>query len=190
MGTNVYWPITKWSNYIRSKITKPNSANTTPLTCLSVVMEISFLCPRWGGNSDYLYNMVRDADFYIFYFKTVSCPYNQIKHDKKQCPYAHNWQDFRRVPDIYNYAPEVCEHWKTDTLLMITVKAAQNKLTVINVTVGRNCIIIPWFSRWNLVLIMRNAPKELICPFYHNDLDKRYSFWEIFWGNSIFTEDF
>ncbi len=30
-------------------------------------------------------------DFFMFYFKTVWCPYNIKKHDKAKCVYAHNW---------------------------------------------------------------------------------------------------
>ena len=33
------------------------------------------------------------------------CPYNFTEHDKSYCVYAHNWQDYRRKPHIYNYDP-------------------------------------------------------------------------------------
>ena len=36
-----------------------------------------------------------NADFYMFFFKTVWCPWSH-DHDKENCVYAHNWQDLRR----------------------------------------------------------------------------------------------
>lgn len=44
--------------------------------------------------------MTKDFDFYMFYFKTEWCPFNK-EHNKAQCDYAHNWQDFRRKPSIF-----------------------------------------------------------------------------------------
>lgn len=38
-----------------------------------------------------IHNYVKDADFYIFYYKTEMCPYNFTEHDKSFCVYAHNW---------------------------------------------------------------------------------------------------
>lgn len=53
----------------------------------------------------------KDADFYMFYFKTEWCPFNK-EHNKAQCDYAHNWQDFRRKPHIFDYnAMDLCENW-------------------------------------------------------------------------------
>lgn len=37
-----------------------------------------------------IHNMKRDADFWMFYFKTEWCPFNK-EHNKAQCVYAHNW---------------------------------------------------------------------------------------------------
>lgn len=37
-----------------------------------------------------IHKMERDDDFYMYYFKTEWCPYNQ-EHNKAQCVYAHNW---------------------------------------------------------------------------------------------------
>ena len=54
-----------------------------------------------------------DADFFIFHYKTVMCPFNQNKHDKSSCVYAHNWQDFRRKPQEIRYEPVPCQNWKT-----------------------------------------------------------------------------
>ena len=129
-----------------------------------------------------LHNMNRDADFYIFYFKTVSCPFNQIKHDKKQCPYAHNWQDFRRVPDIYNYAPDVCEHWKTDVFFDDYSEGCPKQIHCDKCHGWKELYYHPLIFKVKPCPYNEKCSKELICPFYHNDLDKRYSFlFKYFW---------
>ena len=45
----------------------------------------------------------RDHDFYTFHFKTQWCPYQEKDHNREQCVYAHNWQDYRRKPYLYSY---------------------------------------------------------------------------------------
>lgn len=53
----------------------------------------------------------RDADFYIFHFKTVWCPYNEEDHERSDCVYAHNWQDYRRKPSLFSYSKDLCKSW-------------------------------------------------------------------------------
>lgn len=58
-----------------------------------------------------IHYMQKDADFYMFYFKTEWCPFNR-EHNKAQCDYAHNWQDFRRKANLFDYnAFELCANW-------------------------------------------------------------------------------
>jgi len=42
--------------------------------------------------------MEKDADFYMYHFKTAWCPYPENYHqqpkERADCVYAHNWQDF------------------------------------------------------------------------------------------------
>jgi hypothetical protein len=52
----------------------------------------------------------QNEDFFIFYFKSVWCPFNHA-HDKSSCVYAHNWQDYRRSPAHYQYSDNVCSVW-------------------------------------------------------------------------------
>ena len=52
-----------------------------------------------------------DDNFIKYKFKTVFCPYLS-HHDKSECVYAHNIQDLRREPTIYNYRPEDCKGWE------------------------------------------------------------------------------
>ena len=58
-----------------------------------------------------------DADFYLYHFKTVWCPYREDDHDRKVCLYAHNWQDYRRKPNKFSYSHKMCPNWKTDTFI-------------------------------------------------------------------------
>lgn len=57
---------------------------------------------------DILEMMEHDADFYMFHFKTVWCPFSEKEHQRDVCVYAHNWQDFRRKPHIYLYNKDQC----------------------------------------------------------------------------------
>ena len=57
-----------------------------------------------------IHKLSRNHDFYLFYFKTIWCPFNN-QHDKSSCIYAHNWQDFRRCPINYNYTETLCNQW-------------------------------------------------------------------------------
>lgn len=34
-----------------------------------------------------------------------------VRHDRGNCPYAHNIQDYRRNPRDYKYLPEKCAAW-------------------------------------------------------------------------------
>lgn len=53
----------------------------------------------------------KDTDFYIFHFKTVWCPHEERTHEKDRCVYAHNWQDYRRKPNIFSYSKDFCSVW-------------------------------------------------------------------------------
>jgi hypothetical protein len=37
--------------------------------------------------------------------------YLLFSHERANCPYAHNYQDFRRSPKDYKYLPEKCDSW-------------------------------------------------------------------------------
>lgn len=57
-----------------------------------------------------LHNLQKDTHFYVNKYKTVYCPYI-YEHDRNQCIYAHNPQDFRRSPLLYKYEPSQCPNW-------------------------------------------------------------------------------
>lgn len=68
----------------------------------------------------------KNADFYMFYFKTVWCPWSE-DHDKESCVYAHNWQDLRRKPHTCNYQKELCPNWQIDDFIRSYSDGCQNE---------------------------------------------------------------
>lgn len=58
----------------------------------------SFAHHEFDIKAELIHNLEFDQDFYLFYYKTIWCPFNYINHDRAICVYAHNWQDFRRKP--------------------------------------------------------------------------------------------
>ena len=67
---------------------------------------------------DQLHRMEFDSDFYMFYFKTEWCPFVNSNHNKAKCDYAHNWQDFRRKPHLFDYSPlDLCQNWQAGTFI-------------------------------------------------------------------------
>lgn len=67
---------------------------------------------------DLIHNFEYDDDFYMFHFKTVWCPFNLTQHDKALCVYAHNWQDYRRKPQSFQYDPLPCSNWKSTDFIV------------------------------------------------------------------------
>ncbi len=59
----------------------------------------------------------KDSDFFMFYFKTIWCPYSDTTHPRDSCVYAHNWQDYRRKPHLYDYDKEQCSNWQMKTFV-------------------------------------------------------------------------
>mmetsp|Transcript_6120 Transcript_6120/g.5479 ORF Transcript_6120/g.5479 Transcript_6120/m.5479 type:complete len:106 (+) Transcript_6120:775-1092(+) len=50
-----------------------------------------------------LHTMVMNEEFYLYKYKTVSCPYI-TDHNRNECIYSHNAQDFRRSPREKRYS--------------------------------------------------------------------------------------
>lgn len=64
-----------------------------------------------------IHQMTKDADFYMYYYKTEFCPFNK-EHNKSQCVYSHNWQDFRRKPNVFEYDHKhLCDNWRAGTFI-------------------------------------------------------------------------
>ena len=72
--------------------------------------------------------MEHDDDFYMFHFKTVWCPFNteSREHYREKCVYAHNWQDFRRKPHVFEYDPrKPCEFWNRNQEIKLYWKGCE-----------------------------------------------------------------
>lgn len=54
----------------------------------------------------------RNESFYLYSFKTILCPYDSY-HDKANCVYAHNYQDYRRNPLYFTYDKKHCHNWNS-----------------------------------------------------------------------------
>lgn len=58
-----------------------------------------------------LNKMKFDNNFLIYSYKTIFCPFSKKSHNKVDCPYAHDLEDFKR-PYFENLKPFLCENWK------------------------------------------------------------------------------
>ena len=106
----------------------------------------------------------------MFYYKTAFCPFNLTKHDPSKCVYAHNWQDYRRPPNMYNYQPVVfislfslasIGRQKTTFLYRTTPVAVRSDTTATCVTAGRNKNIILHTTKRSSVKF-RDARRDLV----------------------------
>lgn len=61
---------------------------------------------------DLIHRLPKDTNFFMFYFKTEWCPFRK-DHHKADCVYAHNWQDFRRKPHLFQYQKTKCDNWRS-----------------------------------------------------------------------------
>eukprot|EP01017_Pseudomicrothorax_dubius_P043218 TRINITY_DN7154_c0_g1_i6.p1 TRINITY_DN7154_c0_g1~~TRINITY_DN7154_c0_g1_i6.p1 ORF type:complete len:337 (+),score=23.83 TRINITY_DN7154_c0_g1_i6:72-1082(+) len=120
-----------------------------------------------------IHNLEYDDDFYMFYFKTVLCPFNLTQHDKAQCVYAHNWQDFRRKPQLHAYEPIACPNWKSTDFVLNYEDGCP---------LGFNCgKCHGWKELEYHPLNFKTKPcgskscqKGRDCPFFHSPREKRY----------------
>ena len=106
----------------------------------------------------------------MFYYKTAFCPFNLTKHDPSKCVYAHNWQDYRRPPNMYNYQPVVfislfslasIGRPKTTSQSLTTPVVARSDITAICVMVGRNRSITLHTTKLSNVKL-RGARRDLV----------------------------
>ena len=115
-----------------------------------------------------------DDDFFLFHYKTVMCPFNQNKHDKSTCVYAHNWQDFRRRPQEVKYEAIPCNNWKTSDFVTNYQDGCVN---------GVNCNKCHGWKEFDYHPLNwmtkpcprgKNCNKKRDCTFYHTVNEKRF----------------
>ena len=114
-----------------------------------------------------------DEDFFLYYFKTGWCPFNH-EHNKAACVYAHNWQDFRRKPHLFQYSNELCPNWQSETFISEYKEGCIYE---------HNCgYCHGWKEQLYHPLTYKTIPcpdikkcqKGMDCPYFHTEYDRRY----------------
>lgn len=114
----------------------------------------------------------KDADFYMFYFKTEWCPFNK-EHNKAQCDYAHNWQDFRRKPHIFDYnAMELCENWQAGTFISKYDEGCMLQAACLKCHGWKESEYHP-LNYKTKPCDDKKCNGNLECPYYHGNHDRR-----------------
>lgn len=119
-----------------------------------------------------IHNYEFDDDFYMFHFKTSWCPFNLTYHDKGQCVYAHNWQDYRRKPNIANYEPVSCPHWKSTDYILNYENGCPNREKCNKCHGWKELEYHPLLYKTKPCSV-KNCVKGRDCPNYHNVHEKR-----------------
>ncbi|EAR97145.2 zinc finger CCCH type domain protein (macronuclear) [Tetrahymena thermophila SB210] len=125
-------------------------------------------------NTELIHNYEYDVDFYIFYYKTVWCPFNYINHDRGMCVYAHNWQDYRRKPHSieFGYEPDGCESWNPNSFITEYEIGCPNKQNCKKCHGWKELEYHPKIYRTKPCQ-QQPCPKGKACPYYHNIQEKR-----------------
>ena len=121
---------------------------------------------------DLIDEMEKDEDFYMFHFKTVWCPYTEKKHARDEWVYAHNWQDFRRKPQLFPYSHEQWSQWQSRTFIQVYGDGCKNEF------------LCPFSHGWKeqeyhpknyKMNAWRNdsSCNKAHCPYFHSDNQKR-----------------
>lgn len=118
-----------------------------------------------------IHQMKRDHDFYMFYFKTEWCPFNK-EHNKAQCPYAHNYQDFRRKPNVLSYdCFKMCANWRSDTFIAKYYQGCKDMASCPHSHGWKEQEYHPVYyktvkcSEWSA---NKKCSRGIECPFYHD----------------------
>ena len=120
-----------------------------------------------------IHNFVYDEDFFMFSYKTVWCPFNLTKHDKKKCVYAHNLQDYRRNPGVFRYSDENCKNWDNASFIYRMEDGCVNKLDCSKSHGWKESEFHPMQYKTRPCLAENECPRGLDCPFFHSPIEKR-----------------
>lgn len=114
----------------------------------------------------------RNPDFYMFYFKTVWCPWS-TEHDKETCVYAHNWQDLRRKPNLYDYHKDLCHNWQIEKYIKNYSDGCINEYRCSSSHGWKEQQYHPRNYKINPCKSFEKCKKHH-CPYYHSEEDRRY----------------
>lgn len=123
-------------------------------------------------NIELVHNYEYDHDFYMFHFKTAWCPFNLTQHDKALCVYAHNWQDYRRKPQIANYDPVPCSNWKSTDFILNYEDGCHFKDKCTKCHGWKELEYHPQNYKTKHCP-SKNCTKGQDCPHYHNNRERR-----------------
>ena len=119
-----------------------------------------------------IHNYEYDDDFYMFHFKTSWCPFNLTYHDKAQCVYAHNWQDYRRKPQIAKYDPVACPYWKSTDFILNYENGCPNREKCNKCHGWKELEFHPLLYKAK-PCTNKTCSKGKDCPNYHTNYEKR-----------------
>jgi len=120
-----------------------------------------------------LHYLEKDIDFYLFYFKTSWCPFNH-DHNKADCVYAHNWQDFRRKPHLFQYKNQMCPNWQSENFITEYKRGCIHEHNCGYCHGWKEQLYHPLTYKIDLCPDLKKCLKELECPYFHNKFDRRY----------------
>ena len=119
-----------------------------------------------------IHKLPHDPDFYLYYFKTEWCPFTQ-EHNKAQCVYAHNWQDFRRKPHVFLYQDEMCLNWKSGTFISEYHEGCPHQQECQFCHGWKERDYHPLNYKTRPCAEKKLCPKGLECPFFHSVRERR-----------------
>jgi len=118
-----------------------------------------------------LHNLKKDEHFYLYKFKTVFCPYI-YEHDRNQCVYAHNPQDYRRDPIQYKYSPVQCSYWSQRQIYTYEEGSCPKLMQCDNCHGWKELEYHPLYYKTKPCNNGKKCNKK-DCPFYHLNTEKR-----------------
>lgn len=122
---------------------------------------------------DLLHNYNFDSDFFLFKYKTQFCPFSHIPHNRSNCIYAHNWQDLRRNPYDHPIEPHQCTKWRQKQFLRFYSEGCPE---------GSKCYFCHGWKEYEYHPLTykvvectsgESCQKEIDCPYYHKEEEKR-----------------
>jgi len=114
-----------------------------------------------------------DEDFYLFYFKTGWCPFNH-EHNKAACVYAHNWQDFRRKPNLFRYTNQLCPNWQSETFISEYKEGCIYEHNCGYCHGWKEQLYHPLTYKTMICPDIKKCQKGMECPYYHSEYDHRH----------------
>lgn len=121
-----------------------------------------------------LHKMPKNEDFFLYYFKTILCPF-PYDHDKASCEYYHNPQDLRRSLQTYEYNAKECPKWVKYDINCYEDGKCDDLF---------GCLMCHGWKEYEFHFNVYKTKKctdgtlckKKICPYYHTLDEKRYPF--------------